>query len=413
MKLKKSPLAPKEFPTLPSVKGLSIGTSVSNSKYKRRQDILTITFDSPASVAGVFTLSQMPAAPVQFCKKNIVNGYANGLAVNAGIANSFTGKKGIENNRLIASYFSKLINSRQKDVYICSTGVIGEQLPVAKIKKALKNSFLGRKKDFKSAAKAIMTTDTFPKASGKTIKIGDEEITIVGISKGSGMIAPNMATMLAFIFTDALIEPKLFQALLNLGVRDSFNSISVDSDTSTNDTVLGFATGKAMVGKNVKPMNKIGDKRLTKFREALEDVMKDLAIQIVRDGEGATKLIQINVRNATSISSAKKVAISIANSPLIKTAIAGSDPNWGRIIMAIGKTKENFSHENLKIKIGNNIVIKNGELARRYSERKTKKYMKNEKILIDVDLGVGTGFSSFWTCDLTEEYVRINTDYRS
>ena len=413
MKLKKSPLAPTKFPILPSVKGVNIGTSVSNSKYKRRQDILTITFDSPASVAGVFTLSQMPAAPVQFCKKNIINGYANGLVVNAGIANSFTGKKGIENNRLIASYFSKLINSRQKDVYICSTGVIGEQLPVAKIKKALKNSFLGRKKDFKSAAKAIMTTDTFPKASGKTIKIGDEEINIVGISKGSGMIAPNMATMLAFIFTDALIEPKLFQALLNLGVRDSFNSISVDSDTSTNDTVLGFATGKAMVGKNVKPMNKIGDKRLTKFREALEDVMKDLAIQIVKDGEGATKLIQINVNNASSISSAKKVAISIANSPLIKTAIAGSDPNWGRIIMAIGKTKENFSHENLQIKIGNNIVVKNGELAKRYSERKTKKYMKNERILIDVDLGIGTGSSSFWTCDLTEEYVRINTDYRS
>ena len=168
-----------------------------------------------------------------------------------------------------------------------------------------------------------------------------------------------------------------------------------------------------MVGKNVKPISKISDKRLAKFREALEDVMKDLAIQIVRDGEGATKLIQINVRNATSISSAKKVATSIANSPLIKTAIAGSDPNWGRIIMAIGKTKENFSHENLKIKIGNNIVVKNGELARRYSERKTQKYMKNEKILIDVDLGIGTGFSSFWTCDLTEEYVRINTDYRS
>ena len=370
MKLKKSPLAPKKFPTLPSVKGVNIGTSVSNSKYKRRQDILTITFHNPASVAGVFTLSQMPAAPVQFCKKNIVNGYANGLVVNAGIANSFTGKKGIENNRLIASYFSKLINSRQKDVYISSTGVIGEQLPVAKIKKAVKNSFFGSKRDFKSAAKAIMTTDTFPKASGKTIKIDNEEISIVGISKGSGMIAPNMATMLAFIFTDALIEPKLFQALLNLGVRDSFNSISVDSDTSTNDTVLGFATGQAMLRKDIKPISRIGDKRLVKFREALDDVMKDLAIQIVKDGEGATKLIQINVRNATSISSAKKVATSIANSPLIKTAIAGSDPNWGRIIMAIGKTKENFSHENLKIKIGNNIVVKNGELARRYSERK-------------------------------------------
>jgi glutamate N-acetyltransferase/amino-acid N-acetyltransferase len=413
MKLKKSPLAPEKFPILPSIRGVNIGTSVSNSKYKSRQDILTITFDKPASVAGVFTLSQMPAAPVEFCKKNIVNGYANALIVNAGIANSFTGKKGTENNRRIASYFSKLINSRQKDIYICSTGVIGEQLPVPKIKKALKKSLFGKNKDFKNAAKAIMTTDTFPKGSAKTITIDNEKISIVGIAKGSGMIAPNMATMLSFIFTDALIEPKLLQTLLNLGVRDSFNSISVDSDTSTNDTVLVFATGQGMLGKKTKPISKIGDKRLIKFRKALDDVMKDLAIQIVKDGEGATKLVQVNVRNAISISSAKKVAMSIANSPLIKTAIAGSDPNWGRIIMAIGKTKEQFSHEKLLIKIGNNIVIKDGELAKRYSERKTQKYMKNDNILIDVDLGIGTGLSSFWTCDLTEEYVRINTDYRS
>ena len=332
MKLKKSPLAPEKFPILPSIRGVNIGTSVSNSKYKSRQDILTITFDKPASVAGVFTLSQMPAAPVEFCKKNIVNGYANALIVNAGIANSFTGKKGTENNRRIANYFSKLINSRQKDIYICSTGVIGEQLPVPKIKKALKKSLFGKNKDFKNAAKAIMTTDTFPKGSAKTITIDNEKISIVGIAKGSGMIAPNMATMLSFIFTDALIEPKLLQTLLNLGVRDSFNSISVDSDTSTNDTVLAFATGQGMLGKNTKPISKIGDKRLIKFRKALDDVMKDLAIQIVKDGEGATKLVQVNVRNAISISSAKKVAMSIANSPLIKTAIAGSDPNWGRII---------------------------------------------------------------------------------
>ena len=318
-----------------------------------------------------------------------------------------------DSNRRIANYFSKLINSRQKDIYICSTGVIGEQLPVPKIKKALKKSLFGKNKDFKNAAKAIMTTDTFPKGSAKTITIDNEKISIVGIAKGSGMIAPNMATMLSFIFTDALIEPKLLQTLLNLGVRDSFNSISVDSDTSTNDTVLAFATGQGMLGKNTKPISKIGDKRLIKFRKALDDVMKDLAIQIVKDGEGATKLVQVNVRNAISISSAKKVAMSIANSPLIKTAIAGSDPNWGRIIMAIGKTKEQFSHEKLLIKIGNNIIIKDGELVKRYSERKTQKYMKNDNILIDVDLGIGTGFSSFWTCDLTEEYVRINTDYRS
>lgn len=413
MKLKKSPLAPEKFPSLPYVKGLKIGTSKSNIRYKNRQDILTVTFDNLASVAGVFTLSQIPAAPVNFCKKNLINGYARGLVVNAGIANSFTGKKGINNNRKIANYFSKLINARQKDVFVCSTGVIGEQLPLLKTKRAIKSSYLSKKKNFKNAAKAIMTTDTFPKASGKRIKIDNDEISIVGISKGSGMIAPNMATMLAFIFTDALIEPRLFQTLLNLGVRNSFNSISVDSDTSTNDTVLAFATGQAMNNKDAKSINKIGDKRLIKFREALDDVMKDLAIQIVRDGEGATKLIEINVRNASSISSAKKVAMAVGNSPLIKTAVAGSDPNWGRIVMAIGKTNEQFILAKLKIKIGNNLVVKDGELAKRYSEYKTSRYMKNNEILIDIDLGVGSGFSSFWTCDLTQEYVRINTDYRS
>ena len=298
-------------------------------------------------------------------------------------------------------------------MFVCSTGVIGEQLPLLKTKRAIKSSYLSKKKNFENAAKAIMTTDTFPKASGKRIKIDNDEISIVGISKGSGMIAPNMATMLAFIFTDALIEPRLFQTLLNLGVRNSFNSISVDSDTSTNDTVLAFATGQAMNNKDAKSINKIGDKRLIKFREALDDVMKDLAIQIVRDGEGATKLIEINVRNASSISSAKKVAMAVGNSPLIKTAVAGSDPNWGRIVMAIGKTNEQFILAKLKIKIGNNLVVKDGELAKRYSEYKTSRYMKNNEILIDIDLGVGSGFSSFWTCDLTQEYVRINTDYRS
>ena len=216
-----------------------------------------------------------------------------------------------------------------------------------------------------------MTTDTFPKGSGTTVKIDGVDISISGIAKGSGMIAPNMATMLAFIFTDALIDPKLFQTLINLCLRDSFNSISVDGDTSTNDTVLAFATGRAMKDQDVKPINKIGDKRLAKFKESLEKVMKDLAIQIVKDGEGARKLIQIKIGGASSAISAKKVAKSIANSPLMKTAIAGSDPNWGRIIMAIGKTKEQFKSKKIKIKIGNNLVINNGTLAKRYSEKKT------------------------------------------
>ena len=413
MKLKKSPLAPDNFPSLPKIRGINIGTAVSNTKYKKRQDILTVSFDAGTAVAGAFTQSQMLAAPVQFCKKNIKNGSARGLVVNAGIANSYTGKKGTDNTNSMANISAKILNCRKKDLYICSTGVIGEQVPIGKTLKAIKRSFKGRSRNFESAAKAIMTTDTFPKGSGTTVKIDDVDISISGIAKGSGMIAPNMATMLAFIFTDALIEPKLFQTLINLSLRDSFNSISVDSDTSTNDTVLAFATGRAMKDKDVKPINKIGDKRLTKFRESLEKVMKDLAIQIVKDGEGAKKLIQIKVGGASSAISAKKVAKSIADSPLMKTAIAGSDPNWGRIIMAIGKTKEQFKSKKLKIKIGNNLVINNGTLAKRYSEKKTQKYMRNDNILLDIDLGLGNGSSSFWTCDLTEEYVKINSDYRS
>ncbi len=413
MKIKKSPLAPKSFPALPKVKGLAIGTAVSNTKYKNRQDVLTISFDEKSSVAGAFTQSQMQAAPVQICEKNLKNGYAKGLVVNAGIANSYTGKIGMKNAKSMTNAYSKLLNCRQKDIYVCSTGVIGEQLPINKTLKSIKKSFNGRQKDFKSAAKSIMTTDTFPKGSGKVIKIDGIDVAISGIAKGSGMIAPNMATMLAFIFTDASIDHKLFQTLINLGLRDSFNAITVDGDTSTNDTLLAFATGKAMNNEGVKPFKKIGDKRLGKFREALEEVMLDLAIQIVKDGEGARKLLQVVVNGATNAKSAKKVAKSIADSPLVKTAIAGSDPNWGRIIMAIGKTKEHFSSEKLNIRIGNNLVIKNGQLAKRFSERKTQKYMKNDHIKIDVDLGLSSGHNTIWTCDLTEDYIKINSDYRS
>ena len=307
MKLKKSPLAPKNFPSLPKIRGINIGTAVSNTKYKKRQDILTISFDAGTAVAGAFTQSQMLAAPVQFCKKNIKNGSARGLVVNAGIANSYTGKKGTDNTKSMANISAKILNCRQKDLYICSTGVIGEQVPIRKTLKAIKRSFEGKSRNFESAAKAIMTTDTFPKGSGTTVKIDGVDISISGIAKGSGMIAPNMATMLAFIFTDALIDPKLFQTLINLCLRDSFNSISVDGDTSTNDTVLAFATGRAMKDQDVKPINKIGDKRLAKFRESLEKVMKDLAIQIVKDGEGAKKFISISVKNAKTYLIAKNI----------------------------------------------------------------------------------------------------------
>ena len=413
MNLKKSPLSPENFPKLPLVKGMLMGTARSQVKYKRRDDILTVVFEKNTSVAGSFTQAQIIAAPVLFCKKNLKSGKAKALVVNAGIANSFTGKKGEENTKKLASFTSKFLNCRQKDVYTCSTGVIGEQIPLRPTIKAIKSSFQKKPASFENAAKAIMTTDTFPKGSGRTIKIDGKDISIVGIAKGSGMISPNMATMLAFIFTDAAIDQKIFQTLINLGLRNSFNAITVDGDTSTNDTVLAFATGKAMENEKIKPFSGIGDTRLRKFREALEYVMNDLALQIVRDGEGAQKLVEIKVSGAISSASAKKVARSVANSPLVKTAIAGSDPNWGRIIMAIGKTKENFSENKIKIKIGKNLVIHNGALAKRYSERRTKKYMRNNSILIEIDLGVGDSQSSIWTCDLTEKYIKINADYRS
>ena len=258
-----------------------------------------------------------------------------------------------------------------------------------------------------------MTTDTFPKATGKKITIGNKEVSIVGIAKGSGMISPNMATMLAFIFTDALIDKTVLQTILNIELRNSFNAITVDSDTSTNDTVLAFATGKAMTGKNERIISRTSDSRLIKFREAFSEIMHDLAIQIVKDGEGAKKLIQIRVSGAENTSSAKKIARSVANSPLVKTAVGASDPNWGRIIMAIGKTKEKINPKKINLKIGSNIIIKDGEVSRSYSETRTKKYMRGKDILLDINLGIGNGFSQIWTCDLTEGYIKINADYRS
>ena len=408
-----SPLAPKNFPKLPIVKGVTMGTAKSRTKYKGRKDIFTAIFEKGTAVAGAFTQSDIRAEPVEFCKKNIIDGSARVLVVNAGFANAFTGKKGKKINKSIASNIKKIIKCREKDIFICSTGVIGENIPLRPTNKAISQSLKISEDKWESSAKAIMTTDTFPKAIGKEITIDNKEVSLVGIAKGSGMISPNMATMLAFIFTDALIDKTVLQTLLNIELRNSFNAITVDSDTSTNDTVLVFATGKAMDGKNERIISRTSDPRLIKFREAFSEIMHDLAIQIVKDGEGAKKLIQIKVSGAENTSSAKKIARSIADSPLVKTAVGASDPNWGRIIMAIGKTKEKINPKKISLKIGSNIIIKDGEISRSYSESRTKKYMKNKNILLDVNLGIGNGFSQIWTCDLTEGYIKINADYRS
>ena len=408
-----SPLAPKNFPKLPLVKGVSISTAKSGTKYKGRRDIFTAVFEKGTTVAGAFTQSDVKAEPVQFCKKNIIDGSARVLVVNAGFANAFTGKKGKKINKSISSNIKKIIKCREKDIFICSTGVIGENIPLRPTNKAISQSLKISENKWESAAKSIMTTDTFPKAIGKKINIGNREISIVGIAKGSGMISPNMATMLAFIFTDALIDKTVLQTLLNIELRNSFNAITVDSDTSTNDTVLAFATGKAMADKNERIISRTSDPRLINFRETFSEIMHDLALQIVKDGEGAKKLIQIRVSGAENTSSAKKIARSVANSPLVKTAVGASDPNWGRIIMAIGKTKEKVNPKKINLKIGSNIIIKDGEVSRSYSEKRTKKYMKGQDILLDINLGLGNGFSQMWTCDLTEGYIKINADYRS
>ena len=413
MNKKISPFAPKKFPKLPLVKGITISTAKSETKYKGRKDIFTAVFEKGTTVAGAFTQSDVKAEPVQFCKKNIIDGSARVLVVNAGFANAFTGKKGKKINKSISSNIKKIIKCREKDIFICSTGVIGENIPLRPTNKAISQSLKISENKWESAAKSIMTTDTFPKAIGKKINIGNREISIVGIAKGSGMISPNMATMLAFIFTDALIDKTVLQTLLNIELRNSFNAITVDSDTSTNDTVLAFATGKAMADKNERIISRTSDPRLINFRETFSEIMHDLALQIVKDGEGAKKLIQIRVSGAENTSSAKKIARSVANSPLVKTAVGASDPNWGRIIMAIGKTKEKVNPKKINLKIGSNIIIKDGEVSRSYSEKRTKKYMKGQDILLDINLGLGNGFSQMWTCDLTEGYIKINADYRS
>tara|TARA_B100000676_G_scaffold239093_1_gene239681 strand:- start:1369 stop:2610 length:1242 start_codon:yes stop_codon:yes gene_type:complete len=413
MNKKISPFAPKKFPKLPLVKGITISTAKSGTKYKGRKDIFTAVFVKGTTVAGAFTQSDVRAEPVEFCKKNIIDGSARVLVVNAGFANAFTGKKGKKINKSISSNIKKIIKCKEKDIFICSTGVIGENIPLSPTNRAISQSLKITENNWESAAKSIMTTDTFPKAIGKKIIIDNKEVSIVGIAKGSGMISPNMATMLAFIFTDALIDKAVLQTLLNIELRNSFNSITVDSDTSTNDTVLAFATGKAMEGKNERIISRTSDPRLIQFREAFSEIMHDLAIQIVKDGEGAKKLIQIKVSGAENSSSAKKIARSIADSPLVKTAVGVSDPNWGRIIMAIGKTKEKINPKKISLKIGSNTIIRDGEISRSYSEKRTKKYMKGKNILLDINLGLGKGFSQMWTCDLTEGYIKINADYRS
>jgi glutamate N-acetyltransferase/amino-acid N-acetyltransferase len=408
-----SPLAPKLFPALPSLEGVRIATAEAGIRYRNRTDVLYVTLPKDTAVAGVFTRSKCPSAPVDWCRRNLAKGVARALVVNSGNANAFTGRKGADAVKLTADIAAEAAGCRASQVFIASTGVIGEPLDATKFqgvleaceRKAKPNAWL-------DAARAIMTTDTFPKVATRTALLGGVEVTLNGIAKGAGMIAPDMATMLSFVFTDAPIAAPVLQALLRKGADRSFNCVTVDSDTSTSDTLLFFATGTA--ARNGAPAISLpSDRRLKEFRGALEGLLCDLAQQVARDGEGARKLVTVKVTGATGATSAKRIAMAIANSPLVKTAVAGEDANWGRVVMAVGKAGEPAERDKLAICFGDIRVAVKGARDPNYDEARTSAYMKGDEITIRVDLGLGRGEATMWTCDLTKAYVEINGDYRS
>lgn len=408
-----SPLAPKTYADMTVIRGVRMATAAAGIKYKNRTDVLLMAFDQPASVAGVFTKSKCPSAPVDFCRQNLAHGMARGVVVNSGNANAFTGAKGKAATELTAKSAAEALGCGENEIYLASTGVIGEPLDATKFSGVLDQMAQQARGDtWFEAAKAIMTTDTYPKVATRSADIDGVTVTINGIAKGAGMIAPDMATMLSFVVTDADIAPHALQGLLSEGVEPSFNAITVDSDTSTSDTLMLFATGAAS-GDGQARIEQADDARLGAFRVALNDLLKDLALQVVRDGEGARKMVEITVKGAESDLAAKKIALSIANSPLVKTAVAGEDANWGRIVMAVGKSGEMADRDRLAIWFGDVRVAVNGERDPAYSEEATTAVMEREDIPVTVDIGLGSGKATVWTCDLTKEYVAINGDYRS
>ena len=408
-----SPLAPKKYPALPDIEGVRFATIEAGVRYAGRTDVMLAIFDRPAQVAGVFTRSKCPSAPVDWCRDNLAKGEARALIVNSGNANAFTGAIGAKAVADVAQAAGKATGAAPHEIYMASTGVIGEPLNAGKIAAALGALVAAARPDgMMDAAKAIMTTDTFPKVATARVALGDAEVTINGIAKGAGMIAPDMATMLSFVFTDAPIAAPALQALLSKSVNRSFNAITVDSDTSTSDTLLLFATGAA-AARGAPEIADAADPRLAAFRRALDKVLLDLAQQVVRDGEGARKFIEVRVAGAASRKAAKRIALSIANSPLVKTAVAGEDANWGRVVMAVGKAGEKAERDKLDIFFGDIRVAHAGLRDPDYDEAAASTYMKRKSIVISAHVGVGTATAKVWTCDLTKEYVAINGDYRS
>jgi glutamate N-acetyltransferase / amino-acid N-acetyltransferase len=408
-----SPLAPTDVPEMPAILGVKLATAAAGIRYKGRTDVLLVVLDKGTTVAGVFTQSKCPSAPVDWCRAKLSRGTARALVVNSGNANAFTGKTGRQSTAMTASIAAKAVGCSPNEVFLASTGVIGEPLDASKFDGVLGGlAESAEPGEWMSAAKAIMTTDTFPKVATKSVKLGKTKVTINGMAKGSGMIAPDMATMLSFVFTDAPLSSSVLQSLLRSGVEDTFNAVTVDGDTSTSDTLLAFATGTAAKNGAAK-ISRASDPRLKAFIKGFREVLADLSEQVARDGEGARKLVEIIVEGAVSKSSARRIAMSVANSPLVKTAIAGEDANWGRVVMAVGKAGEPANRDKLSISFNGIRVAKSGARDPSYDEAEVSTAMKRPKITIKIALGLGKGRDRVLTCDLTKEYVAINGDYRS
>ncbi len=406
-----SPLAPANAPEMPPISGVRLATAEAGIRYSGRTDVLLALFDPGTTAAGVFTRSKCPSAPVEWCRAHLKTSKTRALVVNSGNANAFTGKTGRDACRFTAQIAARATGCKPGDVFLASTGVIGEPLK-AQAFEGVMDGLVTRAQpgEFFPAARAIMTTDTFPKVATATAKIGKTRVTINGIAKGAGMIAPDMATMLSFIFTDAAISAPALQALLKDGVADTFNAVTIDGDTSTSDTLMMFATGKASGAPRIA---RATDPRLKEFKKALHSVLASLSEQVARDGEGARKLVEIVVEGAVSKASARRVAMSIANSPLVKTAIAGEDANWGRVVMAVGKAGEPADRDKLSIWFGGIRVAHKGARDPGYDEATVSAAMKKPEISLKVALGLGKGRDRVLTCELTKEYVAINGDYRS
>ncbi len=409
MAIAPSPLA-QAMPVLLPMAGVRLGSAEAGIRYTGRTDLVMMELPEGTVAAGVFTRNKCPGAPVDWCREALAHGSARAVVINAGNANVFTGRAGADVVRATAEAAADLLDCRTKEVFVASTGVIGQPLPQDRLIDALPGLHATLDEaGWDAAARGIMTTDTFPKASTRTVHIGGSPVTITGFAKGSGMVAPDMATMLCFVVTDAKLPRTLLQAMLSRSVKHSFNCTTVDSDTSTSDTVLLFATGTAEHPK----VGKDDTKLVRRFRDALDAVLLDLALQVVRDGEGAQKLVRIDVTGAVSNKSARRVGLAIANSPLVKTAIAGEDANWGRIVMAVGKAGEPADRDRLSVGIGGTWMARDGTVIDGYDEAPVVAHMHGREIGITVDLGMGRGRGTAWTCDLTHGYIDINGSYRS